>query len=255
MKNFVQWSMIAAALAGSASAAWATDVGLPLYSQDIGEKSGGIEVYYEHYERDIVRQGASGKVYSGSTKEEDRVIARMKYFVGQRAMFYAEAGMADSVDDNGDNAPLFGMGLHIKAYSSPLFDISTFASATYIPTMEDRSEYPKSPWGHVTMTSDHSIAEFNGGLAVSKLTQLAENMACVPYAGIMAVKIDGDEDYELTLHDEQNRSEERDGYIEEDGAVSGFAGLALLLNDAWAVRAEGRFSNQASWSAGLTYFF
>ena len=43
---FIQCWLIAAAVTVFSSAAWGTDVGLPLYAADIGDKSGSIEVYY-----------------------------------------------------------------------------------------------------------------------------------------------------------------------------------------------------------------
>ena len=241
---------------GAVSPAWAIDVGTHTYAEDHKGKSGNVEFYYGRYHERVNTVGASGTVYSDVESEYDRYMVRMNYFIGPRAIFYIEGGMVtDSTANPTDDAPIFGAGFKLKIFSSPYLDFNAFAARTYITTMEDsRIYYANSPFGEVTMTTDHSIAEFNGGLSVSKIIPMG-NISCTPYGGLMLIKVNSERDYEMTFHDERNRSEELDGSLEESDEFAAFAGFSFAMNDAFGLRFEGRFSSETSYFAGLSYAF
>lgn len=253
-KKTVCKAVVSGLFFGAVSPAWGIDIGTHIYAEDKGGKSGNVEFYYENHHQGINAMGASGKVYTDSETEDKRYMARMNYYVGAHAIFYIEGGLV--TDDRGsssDDAPIFGAGFKIKVYNSPFFDLNVFAAATYIPTMEDIDYYATSPLGEVTITTNHSIAEFNGGLSVSKVISQGD-ISWTPYGGLMLVKLDSERDYEIFYHAE-NRSEERDGYLEENNALAGFAGVEFTLNNALGLRLEGRFSSETSYSVGLNYSF
>lgn len=233
-----------------ASSAWATDVGMPTYSTDIG-KNANLEVYYEKYERDIEMTGPD-ETTTGK-QEENRFMARINYNASTRASLHAEVGATDS--DQSDGAvPIFGVGLKIKAYDSEALDLTVFASGSYVTEIEYSEDGYVDYYVDVPDYSQkESYFEINGGLAISRLVQLDEKTTCTPYGGFMVSKLDGDEDYELKYHDGTTLSESGD--IKDDGVFSIFAGLGLTMDKTFGVRLEGRFVNQTSFSAGLMYFF
>ncbi len=264
---FMQSAVAIAAVAGYVSTAWATDVGMPLYEGDIAEKTSSIEVYYEGYKQDINLKRKIYRVENGQEvaydrtypyeKEEDRLVVRLNHYANSRLAGYVEVGATDS-DGSTAKAIMFGAGLRGKIYKSPLFDLSALASFTYVPSIDSFEEYHNTGLGaQEDIFVEESYVELNGSLAVSKFIQLSTCVSLMPYGGVTMSTFDGDMDGTFVIRDYQgNRSPlQIDGSLDEDEAVSGFAGLGLIFNDAWALRAEGRFAQETSWSAGLTYFF
>ncbi|MCP4366275.1 MAG: hypothetical protein GY800_13405 [Planctomycetes bacterium] len=251
MQNRIMFHTVAlAATLGTASAAWATDVGLPLYSDSTGKK-GSIEVYYEDYQHDAEQLYPSG--VSSVEQEEERIVVRMNYYPTARIALYGEIGATDSYTSKG-NVPLLGAGLRVKVYNGPFCDLSAFASATYIPETEYHADFQEDSSRQVKWSQEESYSEINGGLTISTLVPLGGQATLMPYGGVMVSSLDGDEDYRLDYYLE-GVTTENDGYVEGDGAVSLFAGLGLMLDDTWGVRFEGRFINQTSLSAGMIYSF
>ena len=257
MKNGFRTIVAVTVIGTACSSVHATDVGMPLYSSAIGKK-GNAEVYYEQYKRDVKQDGDLGP--STGEQEESRIIARLNYHASPSASLYAEVGLTDS-DQSEGNVPLFGAGLKIKVYDKEVLQVNAFASITYVPEIEYKSDgyVDYTQYGYEWVdTPDfiqkESYMEINGGLAISKFIQLDESTTLTPYGGFMLSKLDGDEDFEFKYH-VQERTEKANGEIEDDGIFSLFAGLGLTLDDTWGIRFEGRFINQSSFSAGLMYFF
>lgn len=264
-KIFIQHAVIFGAVMTAVPAAWATDVGTPLYQGDIAEKKSSIEVYYEKYTQNVTFDSKEFSIpnqdfdYEGTfsgEQEEDRIIVRMNYYAGPRFAFYAEVGATDSLDSK-EKAPIFGAGLRSKLFSSSFFDVSPFVSMTYIPEIDYVLYYPQSSIGDQTIFQQESYFGINGGLTFSKLLHLSNTCKWMPYGGLMVSKIFGDHDVDAILQNGQERSlllVDR-SIEEEDGEFSMFAGFNFMFNDTWGLRAEGRFINQTSLSAGLSYFF
>jgi hypothetical protein len=259
--SFMQGALAVAAVVGTVSAAWATDVGMPLYKGDIAGKKGGIEVYGEHYNQDVVaNRGPSGTeriqdVTRYLEQEEDRFILRANYYASPRLALYAEAGSTDASGSK-ESVALFGAGFRFKVYSNDFFDASVFGSATYMPEAEYRHYNVPTSYGEATAFQEESLSEVNGGLTLSKMIHVSNTFRLLPYGGLMFSKLNGDDDFSYQFTQNQDHSTYLvDGSLKEDGDFSMFAGLGLMFNDTWGLRAEGRFINQTSWSASLTYFF
>jgi hypothetical protein len=118
------------------------------------------------------------------------------------------------------------------------------------------TNYMANSYGTLTYLQEESYTEINGGLTLSKMINLSNTFRLLPYGGLMFSNLNGDEDFSYQFTQNQDHSTYLvDGSLEEDGGFSMFAGLGLMLNDTWGLRTEGRFINQTSWSASLTYFF
>ncbi|MCP4366274.1 MAG: hypothetical protein GY800_13400 [Planctomycetes bacterium] len=100
MQNRIILRTVALAVTlGSASAAWATDVGLPLYSDSTGKK-GSIEVYYEDFMHEVEGLDPWGVYYP--EQEEKRSIVRMNYYPAAHIALYGEVGVTDSHGSKGN---------------------------------------------------------------------------------------------------------------------------------------------------------
>jgi hypothetical protein len=249
--------LLLALLAAFSVSSLATDVGMPLFSTTVG-KSASLEVYYERFNRDIEQVYLSGT--DTGEQEEDRFLARVSFHPGTKASLYLEAGATESEDSEGA-VPIFGAGLKVKVYDRPALQVSAFASGTYIDEIEYKQDgyvdYDVPGYTYVDYPDyeqKESYVEINGGLIISRDIAMDEATHCIPYGGFMVSMLDGDEDYKLTYHvDEPAR--EYSGDIQDDGLFALIAGLGVTLDNVWAIRFEGRFVNQESFSAGLSYMF
>lgn len=261
---------VVATVLGTVSASWATDVGMPLYEGDIAGKKGSLEVYYEQYKRDAAMDRKMYNMENGQEisydttvydqREEDRFIVRINYYAGSKIAFYAEAGALDSSYIYGlegkEKVALFGAGLRGKIYSCRFFDASLFGSATYVPEIEYVGSVYSDEYGEESYFIEDSYSEINGGFTLSKFFRFDNTFSLLPYGGLMFSKLTGDGDLDFVLKkNDETRVSLIDATFRDDGEFSMFAGLGFMLNDCWAIRAEGRFVNQTSLSAGLTYFF
>lgn len=250
-KVFRQTVFISAVVC-TASTAWASDVGLPLYADDNNASRANIEVYYSDISRDA-RQLYDIGGETGVEQEEERIIVRLNYALTSRAALYAEIGATNSYTSDG-NEPLFGAGLRVKIYDGDFFVLTGVASGTYIPKIEYHDEWQEDDGRHVKWFQEESYSELSGGLIISQEIALSGDIIWTPYGGFMGSKIYGDEDYTLFYYQEE-KVKEADGYLEEDSPFFLFAGLRLALNNTWGIRLEGRFINRTSFSGGLTYSF
>ncbi|MBU1735319.1 MAG: hypothetical protein KKC28_14425 [Verrucomicrobia bacterium] len=241
MQRYIIAIALLGVLVGALPSAWATDVGMPIYRGDI-QKNVSLEAYYEKFKRDVEQDGVDGL-----EQKENRFIARATYFAGDRASLYGEIGATHSDEAEG-TAPIMGFGLKLALYNAEMIQIGAFASAQYIHEIKYETDLEV---GEFNQTENYF--EINGGIVVSRFMKLGETMGFVPYAGVMASRLDGNQDYETVNADGSSESES--GYIKDDGLFSIFAGAGLIINDRVGARLEGRFINQTSFTAGLTYLF
>ncbi|MCI5131440.1 MAG: hypothetical protein D3904_07910 [Candidatus Electrothrix sp. EH2] len=264
-KNSIGQLIITGSIFWNIQAVQAGDVGMPLYEGDIEGKKGSLELYSEHHQQDHISNEISYSVptpeydYNGSyleDVEDDRYVARMSYYVSPKLAFYAELGTADFVDSR-EKSFLFGAGIRTKVYAGRFFDVSLSGSMTYVPEVTNQGVFPNTPQGDMYAFWEYSYSEINGSLTVSKIISSGSDWKLMPYGGITITELLGDVDSEVVYQTGQQRKffGITDLSLEEDEAVSGFAGLGLVFSDTWGIKAEGRFGGQESYSGGLTYFF
>ncbi|HEY8240449.1 MAG TPA: hypothetical protein VIH35_03340 [Kiritimatiellia bacterium] len=235
----------------------AHDAGPPIMKTALGKRF-NVEVYFEKYQRDIEQEFASGT--DTAEQEEDRLLARLTFAPADFASLYLEGGATDSKDSEGE-APLFGGGVRLRAYSTPAVQVDVFGSVTYVDGIEYHVDGFVEPETAGSFTVDHpdldqteSYYEYEGGILLSHVFQAGPKWTVTPYGGFLFSVLDGDEEYDLTPH-VPIPPFTIEGDLKENGNFILAAGLLGTLNKTFGLRLEGRFVDEQSVSAGVSYFF
>ena len=237
----------------------AADVGgpaIPAKTDNIG-----INIIYERYKRDVklssrecvIRMLGDEITLPASSEsgvqDEVRLMARLSFPVGSRALIHLDGGVTDS-EASQDVDPILGGGFRVLAYQSDAIDVSIFGSAHYVPKIEYEFYFTNIDLNTLTFNQEESYWEANGGVVLSHPVALESGPELTLYGGLMISVLEGDEDWEIQFSD-VGEVGEREGQLEDDGAVSVLGGLACQFNEQVGMRVEGRFVNQTSLSVAV----
>jgi hypothetical protein len=238
------------------------------YAMDIGvlapsDQQMRAELYYEEYERDIQQgYGFGSGSYSG-LQEENRLVARVTINPQRFWGLSLEVGGTDS-DGAEDNAPMFGLGVHLVLCEQGGFYTSAFGRMTWTTGIEYKEHHVITDgvsYLDETWQRDEEYLEYAFGVQVGYEWQSCSSARVTGYAGAMASFLDDTKSEERfsgsyfiegmaapVTFDEKDSSVD----MEEDHVAQVFAGVevALLPLDG-GVRVEGRFYDRTSLSASL----
>ncbi|MFH0909187.1 MAG: hypothetical protein V1929_10525 [bacterium] len=201
-----------------AGAAWAEDVGDPVFPVDLKDKS-RFELIYGNEQRDMDVDGVKAEF------EADTYMLRMHTDVGQYAYLDFDVGYMDPSDGSG--AFYGGVGLRSLVYDAEKYRMAGHVQGHYAPGIEFNG-------------ADADYWSVDGGVTLAGKIKIDEQLTILPYAGpiLSTVNLDGD-----------------DADASEDHIMGVVAGVSLELREMNTIRIEARYIDSASYSAAAGVAF
>lgn len=232
----------------------ALDVGLPLFASDVDARL-TVDVYTEDMSRDIRQEIAFTDLKFDGEQDEKRLVARVTGYPTERLSIYLMAGITDSLESE-ELTPLVGGGLRVLLHQMGDVRLSGFAGGTYVDDIE--YEVPGRLTPVAEIAASHRVERYyeaGAGLAVDWTWSWRPRLQLMPYAGLSwsTLQGEGEETFVFASSGEFGSDDQVD--LEDDSPITLTGGLVLLVNRNYGLRVEGRFIDQASYSAGLFFSF